>query len=109
MEAWISRTPKTETAGERAGACYSRVVIVFKVVRPAYAALLLYGSDGQERAVAALVVLKLPHLEIIYEGYQELIPTVPYAAGFLGFREVPAYIGLFDQVPDSLKPQASHI
>merc|ERR1719456_911020 len=49
--------------------------------------------DGQH-AVAAVVVLAFPSLEVIYERYVRFRLDVEYVPGFLGFREVPALAAL---------------
>ena len=69
--------------------------------------MLLCTSDGVKRAVAALVVLTLPDLKVVHEDYERIIPSVPYSAGFLAFREVPAYQLLLARLPQSAQPQAS--
>ena len=43
---------------------------------------------NSEKAVACLVVLNFPKLEVVYENYMEVTMTVPYIPGFLGFRYV---------------------
>ncbi|KAK9801859.1 hypothetical protein WJX73_002665 [Symbiochloris irregularis] len=62
-------------------------------------------SKSCERAVAALVILMLPELRVVYADFERSMPTVPYAAGFLGFREVPQYLQLLSRVPALMMPQ----
>jgi deoxyinosine 3'endonuclease (endonuclease V) len=60
----------------------------------------------EDEGVAALVVLSWPHLELLHNTFQHFLPTIPYKAGFLGFRECEAYTLLFNRVRGtSLEPQ----
>ncbi|KAG2388275.1 hypothetical protein C9374_000439 [Naegleria lovaniensis] len=57
-----------------------------------------FNSVDPNQAVASLVVLSFPDLKVIYENYHHVTMTVPYIAGFLGFREVPHYVKLLDEL-----------
>ncbi|KAI8088810.1 endonuclease V [Halteromyces radiatus] len=46
------------------------------------------GGDDMEHAVACLVVMKYPSLEVVYTDFLETRLYLPYIAGFLAFREV---------------------
>eukprot|EP01026_Neomeris_dumetosa_P018509 TRINITY_DN17257_c0_g1_i4.p3 TRINITY_DN17257_c0_g1~~TRINITY_DN17257_c0_g1_i4.p3 ORF type:complete len:184 (+),score=23.09 TRINITY_DN17257_c0_g1_i4:154-705(+) len=64
------------------------------------------GENGAERAVAALVVLRFPELQVVYEDFEELDLSIPYKACYLGFRECPAYGKLVQRVQQtSYNPQ----
>lgn len=49
-------------------------------------------------AVASLVVLKYPSLEVVHETSQAVHITEPYISGFLAFREVPLLLPLLDEL-----------
>ena len=49
-----------------------------------------------QRAVAGLVVLSFPALEVVWEGGSESDLRVPYLPGYLGFREVAPLRALVD-------------
>jgi len=48
------------------------------------------GSDTD--ACAALVVLQLPSLAVVYEDMERVTLTAPYMPGYLAFREVCARV-----------------
>jgi deoxyinosine 3'endonuclease (endonuclease V) len=52
---------------------------------------------------AGLVICNTKH-EVVYEDYIHGRMTVPYVAGYLGFREVPFYKELFDRIPVQWMP-----
>lgn len=58
-----------------------------------------------ERAVAAVVILRLPSLEVEYEDIQIVKPPINYIPGYLGFRECPAYQSMLSKIPSSLQPE----
>lgn len=60
-------------------------------------------NERDESAVAALVILSFPGLDLIAEYYQVFKPDVAYIPGFLGFRECPVFSSLIAQ--SSIKPQ----
>ena len=41
----------------------------------------------EQRAIATVVVLSFPALEVVYTAHQEVVLSTPYVAGFLAFRE----------------------
>ncbi|XP_052249247.1 endonuclease V-like isoform X2 [Dreissena polymorpha] len=49
-------------------------------------------------ACAALVVLTFPKLEVVYSDCKMIELTKPYIPGFLGFREVPFLLELFNDL-----------
>lgn len=62
-----------------------------------------YTTDG--RAVAAVVVLSLPHLETVEEQWSVGRVTFPYVPGLLSFREVPIILRAWSRLrtrPDLL-------
>ncbi len=53
----------------------------------------------QSVAVAALVVLSFPGLDVLYEDLLRVdLAGVPYVPGYLGFREVPPLVHLLDRL-----------
>uniref|UniRef100_A0A7S4BU46 Endonuclease V n=1 Tax=Chrysotila carterae TaxID=13221 RepID=A0A7S4BU46_CHRCT len=54
------------------------------------------GSDTD--ACAALVVLRLPTLEVVYESYKRVELRAPYIPGFLAFREVYCLADLLEDL-----------
>lgn len=62
-----------------------------------------FGDDVY--AVAAVVVLSFPKLEILYEKCAYFKLAIPYRCGFLAFREVPALKRMLDEIPADLMPQ----
>jgi len=56
-------------------------------------------------AVAAVVVLSFPDLEVLYERCATFKLDVPYICGFLAFREVPALKAMLEAVPADMQPQ----
>lgn len=73
------------------------------------------GAEGDthtetETALAALVVLSFPALEVVYEDFLPVRLTQPYVPGYLAFREAPALVDLVrrlraqrpDMLPDLL-------
>jgi deoxyinosine 3'endonuclease (endonuclease V) len=45
------------------------------------------AATTKERAVATVVVLTFPALEVVHTAHQEVMLSTPYIAGFLAFRE----------------------
>lgn len=56
-------------------------------------------------AIATVVILSFPKLEVLWERSAAFRLSVPYVPGFLAFREVPALSQLMSSVPKRLKPQ----
>jgi len=56
-------------------------------------------------AVAAVVVLSFPQLEVIYERCVTVQLTVPYVPGYLAFREMPSLAKLLQAIDGSAAPQ----
>lgn len=52
------------------------------------------GPSSQQEAVAALVVLSLPEMRIVWEGYERLNATAEYAPGLLASREAEPLLAL---------------
>jgi len=63
-----------------------------------------FFSDGTY-AIATVVVLSFPTLEVLWERSAAFRLIVPYVPGFLAFREVPALSQLMSFVPSRMKPQ----
>jgi endonuclease V len=57
-----------------------------------------FFKDNTVDAVASLVVLQIPTLEVVYEDYQIVQLTQPYISGFLAFREVDHLVALINQL-----------
>ncbi|CAG8489824.1 13920_t:CDS:2 [Ambispora leptoticha] len=53
-----------------------------------------FVQENEEDAVASLVVLKFPELEVIYEDFKSVKLKLPYIPGFLAFREVKPLVDL---------------
>lgn len=45
------------------------------------------ATTTEQRAIATVVVLSFPALEVVYTAHQEVVLSTPYVAGFLAFRE----------------------
>lgn len=56
-------------------------------------------------AVAAVVVLSFPDMEVLFERCATLELEVPYVAGYLAFREVPALAAMLGSVQPGIAPQ----
>jgi len=67
---------------------------------------LSFSKRNNVDAVASLVVLSYPKLEVVYELYDAIKLTEPYIAGYLAFREVPHLVKLVNDLkandPDKL-------
>jgi deoxyinosine 3'endonuclease (endonuclease V) len=63
-----------------------------------------FFPDGTH-AVAAVVVVSYPDMEVVYEHCSKFKLKVPYMPGFLAFREVPALKAMIEKVPRKLRPQ----
>ena len=57
-----------------------------------------YSKIDFQRAVAALVICEYPSMRVLYEDYEFDTASVPYIPGFLAFKEVPAYLQLFERL-----------
>lgn len=57
-----------------------------------------FVKDNNIDACAALVVLKYPELEVVYENFKLVQIHLPYIPGFLAFREVGALLMLIDEL-----------
>ncbi|CAG8527344.1 9745_t:CDS:2 [Diversispora eburnea] len=53
-------------------------------------------ENNNQEAVASLVVLEYPSLEVIYEDFKMIKLKLPYIAGYLAFREVDPLLELLD-------------
>lgn len=60
-----------------------------------------YGTH----AVAAVVIVSYPDMEVLYERCATFQLKVPYMPGFLAFREVPALKAMLQKVPSKWRPQ----
>ncbi|KAF9913786.1 hypothetical protein BX616_009587 [Lobosporangium transversale] len=49
---------------------------------------------NNEDAIASLIVLSYPELEVVYEDHAKVKLTLPYIAGYLAFREVEPLLSL---------------
>ncbi len=57
-----------------------------------------FVKDDPERACACLTVLSAASLHLEYSACRIVQITTPYVPGFLGFREVPALMGLLEEL-----------
>lgn len=55
-----------------------------------------FVKDDPQSAVAGLVVLSYPALDVVWEKFDIVHMTQPYIAGFLAFREVEFLVNLVD-------------
>ncbi|CAG8437370.1 10107_t:CDS:10 [Acaulospora colombiana] len=65
-------------------------------------------ENNEQDAVASLVVLKYPSLDVIYEDFRMVKLKLPYIAGFLAFREVKPLVELLStlrQTNPTIYPQ----
>lgn len=62
-----------------------------------------FAKDDASLACAALVVLDLATLQVVYEDFAVVRLEVPYVPGFLAFREAPVLLGLLEKVKSSAK------
>ncbi|KAG0334609.1 hypothetical protein BG000_008196 [Podila horticola] len=53
---------------------------------------------NKEDAIASLVVLSYPKLEVVYENHTKVKLTLPYIAGYLAFREVGPLMDLITTI-----------
>jgi deoxyinosine 3'endonuclease (endonuclease V) len=60
-------------------------------------------------AVATVVILSFPQLDVVYERSVIVWSTVPYVRGFLAFREVPSLAALLKEVPAQMTPQIVYV
>ncbi|CAN1217739.1 Endonuclease V [Linum perenne] len=69
-----------------------------------------YSKDDSSMACGVLVVLDLPTLQVVYEDFCFVDIRVPYAPGFLAFREAPVCLQLLEKMKksdsSSLYPQS---
>ena len=64
-----------------------------------------YHPKDEQKAVAALMVLEYPSLNVVYEDYHfEEHLDATYIAGFLAFKEVPMYKILVERLKEN-KPE----
>ncbi|CAN1217737.1 Endonuclease V [Linum perenne] len=72
-----------------------------------------YSKDDSSMACGVLVVLDLPTLQVVYEDFCFVDIRVPYAPGFLAFREAPVCLQLLEKMKksdsSSLYPQLHHV
>ncbi|RIA95435.1 endonuclease V-domain-containing protein [Glomus cerebriforme] len=61
------------------------------------------NENNEESAIASLIVLKYPSLEVIYENFSSVKLELPYIAGFLAFREVAPLLDLLQNLK-KMKP-----
>ena len=60
-----------------------------------------YNKYNAKQGVAAIVICEYPSMRVLYEDLHPEIADVPYVPGFLAFREVPAYLTLFERLKAS--------
>lgn len=57
-----------------------------------------FNKIHKDKACVYLTVFDISKKEIVYENYELVDMKVPYISGFLGFREVPAFMLLINKV-----------
>ena len=57
-----------------------------------------FVKDSETEACAALVVLSLPSLEVVYEAYARVELDLPYIPGYLAFREARSLLDLLAEL-----------
>ncbi|KAL1930364.1 hypothetical protein VTP01DRAFT_10526 [Rhizomucor pusillus] len=62
---------------------------------------LSFPEDNVEQAVACLVVLEFPSLEVVHRAFLKTRLTLPYIPGFLAFREVEPILDLLTRLKQS--------
>jgi deoxyribonuclease V len=78
---------------------YNDRAIRFKTI----AGVDISGTDSDNNATAAVVVLSYPYNNILEVATFRGIPPFPYVSGFLSFREIPLIIKIFQtlsNIPD---------
>ncbi|KAG0044304.1 hypothetical protein BGZ83_010466 [Gryganskiella cystojenkinii] len=63
---------------------------------------------NKEDAIASLIILSYPKLEVVYENHAKVKLTLPYIAGYLAFREVEPLMSLINVLRNDrpeLEPQ----
>lgn len=63
-----------------------------------------FAKNSQKDACASLVICSYPDMKIVYEVHSMVNLKIPYCAGFLGFREVPAFKDILLRLK-KLKPE----
>jgi len=78
---------------------------ITKAVKPLHMPLrfiggmdLSFSKRNNIDAVASLVIISFPKLEVVYELSEAIQLTEPYIAGYLAFREVPHLVKLIDKL-----------
>lgn len=56
------------------------------------------GGRADTSGVAVLVVLRFPSMELVYQDAVTFVSDVPYVSGYLGFRENPQFLRLWDRM-----------
>ena len=56
------------------------------------------SSSFFHHALACLVILTYPQLEVVYESFLSVCVSVPYTCGFLAFREAPPLMELMEKL-----------
>eukprot|EP00245_Coleochaete_scutata_P004866 TRINITY_DN17911_c0_g1_i1.p1 TRINITY_DN17911_c0_g1~~TRINITY_DN17911_c0_g1_i1.p1 ORF type:complete len:349 (-),score=65.90 TRINITY_DN17911_c0_g1_i1:928-1974(-) len=67
-----------------------------------------FSKDDADLACAALVVMDVETMRIVYEAYEIVRMTLPYIPGYLAFRECSAHVRLLKQLAENqphLMPQ----
>jgi len=59
---------------------------------------LSFSKLDESIACAALVVMDLEIMQVVYEDFDTVKLTMPYIAGFLAFRETPVLLGLLQKM-----------
>ncbi|KAG1302863.1 hypothetical protein G6F64_010569 [Rhizopus arrhizus] len=59
---------------------------------------LSFPLNDHENAVACLIVMTMPDLQVVYKRFLETKLYLPYISGFLAFREVNPLLTLLDQL-----------
>lgn len=54
-----------------------------------------FSKTKENEAIAYIVIMSFPDLNVIFEYHETVLMTVPYIPGFLAFREAPHLINLY--------------
>lgn len=60
--------------------------------------------DVTAQIFASLVILSYPSLAVCKTANSRYIQTFPYIPGLLGFREIPALVKAYQELPNTFKP-----
>lgn len=56
---------------------------------------------SDNKGIATMVILKYSTMKILYQDSIEIISDIPYISGYLGFREIPHYLQLWERLKNT--------